>query len=393
MQSFPHCHVLNFVACLICVTSAVADDAPSHISRAGLDRELMDLRNQWRQANPDQLPESERKQTYAENRAAWEALARRFVAFHSNEDHSDRPHLLMNCLGNVVRMEYAGPVADEAAEMLIKEGFDATDTRMFAIQLTFSAPTSLASERVLRAMIRECRDRPTQAQARLSLARFLGETAQKSRMINDLPGRAERIELEYGSWYLKRLQQVDPDAAEREAENLLDELIAKYGNEAGVSGRAESMAADARREQRRLLHAIGRAAPEIVGEDLDGDTLALRETRGKVRVLMFWGHWCGPCRAKYPLLRQLMASHHATDFEVLGICSDQSKDDIRPAVSNGDVTWRCWWDGNEDRWRIHNEWGLNGAPWIFVLDRDGIVRFKDVDGEELQTAVQTLLNN
>jgi thiol-disulfide isomerase/thioredoxin len=393
MPPFPHRHVLNVAACLICITSAVADDAPPQISQPGLIRELVDLSNQWRQSKPDQLPEAERKQTYAENRAGWEALARRFVAFHSNEDHSDRPHLGMNCLGNVVRMEYAGPVADEAAEMLIKEGFEANDTRMFAILLAFSKPTSLASESVLRAMIRECRDRPTQAQARLSLARFLGETAQKSRMINDLPGRAERIELEYGSWYLKRLQQVDPDAVEQEAKELLDELIVNYGNEAGISGLAGSMAADARREQRRLLHAIGRAAPEIVGEDLDGHALALRETHGKVRVLMFWGHWCGPCRAKYPMLRQLMGTHHETDFQVLGICSDKSKDDIRPAVSNGDVTWRCWWDGDEDRWRIHNEWGLNGAPWIFVLDRDGIVRFRDVEGEELLMAVQTLLNN
>jgi cytochrome oxidase Cu insertion factor (SCO1/SenC/PrrC family) len=37
--------------------------------------------------------------------------------------------------------------------------------------------------------------------------------------------------------------------------------------------------------------AIGRPAPEIEGEDLDGKTFKLSDYRGKVVVLDFWGNW------------------------------------------------------------------------------------------------------
>jgi peroxiredoxin len=36
---------------------------------------------------------------------------------------------------------------------------------------------------------------------------------------------------------------------------------------------------------------IGKVAPDIVGEDLDGVKFKLSDYRGKVVVLDFWGDW------------------------------------------------------------------------------------------------------
>ena len=36
---------------------------------------------------------------------------------------------------------------------------------------------------------------------------------------------------------------------------------------------------------------IGQIAPEIEGEDIDGQTFKLSDYRGKVVVLDFWGNW------------------------------------------------------------------------------------------------------
>jgi hypothetical protein len=36
---------------------------------------------------------------------------------------------------------------------------------------------------------------------------------------------------------------------------------------------------------------VGKTAPDIVGEDIDGKPLKLSDFRGKVVVLNFWGHW------------------------------------------------------------------------------------------------------
>ena len=36
---------------------------------------------------------------------------------------------------------------------------------------------------------------------------------------------------------------------------------------------------------------LGTEAPEIVGEDIDGEPFKLSDYRGKVVLLDFWGHW------------------------------------------------------------------------------------------------------
>ena len=36
---------------------------------------------------------------------------------------------------------------------------------------------------------------------------------------------------------------------------------------------------------------VGRPAPEIEGEDLDGRRFRLSDYRGRVVALDFWGHW------------------------------------------------------------------------------------------------------
>jgi hypothetical protein len=36
---------------------------------------------------------------------------------------------------------------------------------------------------------------------------------------------------------------------------------------------------------------VGKVAPEITGEDIDGNDFKLSDYRGKVVLLDFWGHW------------------------------------------------------------------------------------------------------
>ena len=41
---------------------------------------------------------------------------------------------------------------------------------------------------------------------------------------------------------------------------------------------------------------IGKPAPEIAGEDVDGQPMKLSDFRGKVVCLIFWTSTCTPCR-------------------------------------------------------------------------------------------------
>ena len=46
-------------------------------------------------------------------------------------------------------------------------------------------------------------------------------------------------------------------------------------------------------EEKKALSqpAVGQAAPDIEGEDIDGKSFRLHDYKGKVVVLDFWGNW------------------------------------------------------------------------------------------------------
>ena len=74
------------------------------------------------------------------------------------------------------------------------------------------------------------------------------------------------------------------------AEKLFDEVIEQYGDvKAGNRGTLGESAGAYLFEARNLV--IGKTAPEIEGEDVEGKKFKLSEYRGKVVVLDFWGDW------------------------------------------------------------------------------------------------------
>lgn len=123
-------------------------------------------------------------------------------------------------------------------------------------------------EKHVRGIIEKNMHHQVQGQARLALAGFL-----KQRLSRPRPGD-------------------DKDALAKEAEILLNEVVAKYADvKAG-----DATLADAAKTQLASLHALanlvpGKAVPEIEGPDLDGKDFKLSDYRGKVVMLDFWGHW------------------------------------------------------------------------------------------------------
>jgi hypothetical protein len=82
----------------------------------------------------------------------------------------------------------------------------------------------------------------------------------------------------------------DAEKMNKEAESLFEQAAEKY---ADVKVRGDRTVADLAKgelfEVRSLV--VGKTAPEIQGEDLDGKKFKLSDYRGKVVVLDFWGNW------------------------------------------------------------------------------------------------------
>jgi hypothetical protein len=93
----------------------------------------------------------------------------------------------------------------------------------------------------------------------------------------------------------------------------------------------------------------------------------------------------------YPQERSLVANLKRKPFALLSVNTDQDVATLKHSIISGEITWRSWCDGGTDG-PITTRWGVVSFPSIFVLDANGVIRFKDVRGDELDRAVTTLLN-
>ena len=93
----------------------------------------------------------------------------------------------------------------------------------------------------------------------------------------------------------------------------------------------------------------------------------------------------------YPHERSLVKRLAGEPFVLLGINSDDSPDTLRKVIADEEMTWRSWFDGPGTSGPIASRWNVTGWPTIYVLDHEGVIRFKDLRGTELDTAVDRLL--
>ncbi|HJP02982.1 MAG TPA: hypothetical protein QF764_14545 [Planctomycetota bacterium] len=77
-------------------------------------------------------------------------------------------------------------------------------------------------------------------------------------------------------------------------------------------------------------------------------------------------------------------------FTLLGINSDSDPDKFRAQCEEFGVTWTSSFEGST-REGVPRAWGVTYWPTIYVLDHEGVIRFKDVRGEEMDAAVDLLL--
>src|SRR5262245_3696329 len=92
----------------------------------------------------------------------------------------------------------------------------------------------------------------------------------------------------------------------------------------------------------------------------------------------------------YPHERSLVERMKDKPFVLLGVNSDP-KQKILDAMKRENITWPFFWDGGNTSGPIAKKYKVQGWPTIFVLDGKGVIRYKNVRGEQMDKAVEKLL--
>jgi cytochrome c biogenesis protein CcmG/thiol:disulfide interchange protein DsbE len=133
---------------------------------------------------------------------------------------------------------------------------------------------------------------------------------------------------------------------------------------------------------------VGNPAPDFHVKAVNGSkgTIALKDMRGQVVLVDFWGTFCEPCKKSFPKLQELSGRYASSGFHVVAISEDEAEDkDKIPAFADTyGAKFALGWDADK---AIARQYKPDTMPSSFVIDRNGVVRYVHVgfhDGEELQ---------
>ncbi len=120
---------------------------------------------------------------------------------------------------------------------------------------------------------------------------------------------------------------------------------------------------------------IGKPAPAFKLEQLHkpGESLGLEDLKGKVWLLNVWASWCVSCREEHPVLLQLARSKllpvYGLDYK------DKSETALQWLAQNGDPYTASVVDADG---RVGIDYGVYGVPESFLIDKAGIIRYKQI---------------
>ncbi|MEJ2388411.1 MAG: DsbE family thiol:disulfide interchange protein [Chromatiaceae bacterium] len=132
---------------------------------------------------------------------------------------------------------------------------------------------------------------------------------------------------------------------------------------------------------------IGRPAPKFTLPALEDPkvTISNADLKGKVSLVNVWATWCVSCRAEH---KELMRLAKVDGVRILGLNYKDDREDAKrwlqiygnPYVANAFDA-----DG-----RVGIDWGVYGTPETFLVDRNGIIRYKQIGPIDQQVWEKTL---
>ena len=102
-------------------------------------------------------------------------------------------------------------------------------------------------------------------------------------------------------------------------------------------------------------------------------TFSLADMKGKVWLLNVWASWCVACREEHPVLVELAKSGVVP---IVGLnYKDERRDGLRWLAQYGDPYRLSAYDYDG---RIGIDYGVYGVPETYLIDKNGIIRYKSI---------------
>jgi thiol-disulfide isomerase/thioredoxin len=139
--------------------------------------------------------------------------------------------------------------------------------------------------------------------------------------------------------------------------------------------------------------AVGKRAPAVEVNDLDGKPVALGQYLGKKPVFLeFWATWCELCEQ---LLPEVRAAHAAfgdkVEFIGINVTVNQSPDRVRKYVATHQPGYRVLYDDQGTSIRAYQ---VPATSYVVIVDRTGTIAYTGIGGtQKFDTVLRRITQN
>ncbi|MCX6352271.1 MAG: TlpA disulfide reductase family protein [Bacteroidetes bacterium] len=137
--------------------------------------------------------------------------------------------------------------------------------------------------------------------------------------------------------------------------------------------------------------ALGRIAPEIMGNDAKGTSIRLSSTKGKYTLIQFWGNWQDDALNQLPELKRIYNKYHSNGFEILSVNLDDDRSQWVSAVEDYKAAGIMINDPGKFGAASAQTYMISDIPRLYLLDKDGRFIYKHFTPAELDKKLSMLM--
>ena len=127
----------------------------------------------------------------------------------------------------------------------------------------------------------------------------------------------------------------------------------------------------------------GKPAPAFTLKNLQGQSIALSNFKGKVVLADFWGSFCLPCVAQLPYLETLHKKYGDKGFSVIGISVDEKPAPVQKVLKKAKASY----PQLRATPQVWSAYKVNTLPTMILIGRDGRI-IKRYGGEADKKAME-----
>jgi thiol-disulfide isomerase/thioredoxin len=134
---------------------------------------------------------------------------------------------------------------------------------------------------------------------------------------------------------------------------------------------------------------------DLSGPTIQGYSFDLKTLRGKPVAVVFWASWCHFCQDEMPDIQKIYQAYHADGFQVVGVSLDNNRAELVDYARAHAIPWpQLFIDRDGQRgWQspLATAHGIQTIPSVLLIDAEGRVAQKDLNGQTLEIAAAKML--